>query len=155
MRCDGVSASSTLPFAFRWPFDICEAPKIENAIPLAETDPRNAGQSIRGRRLLRGGAWSLVAKNAHDKRSVAQLFVRVALSRSRPVGSAVERRPPRPHRKMLPLVSHDQELEKSVASGAGYSSASARISCLRIRGVCASAKRKISGITAQTLKYPQ
>jgi hypothetical protein len=51
----------------------------------AETDPRNAGQSIRGRRLLRGGARSLVAKNALDKRSVEQLFARVALSQTRQV----------------------------------------------------------------------
>jgi hypothetical protein len=50
----------------------------------AETDPRNAGQSIRGRRLLRGGARSLVAMNARDKLSGEQLFARVALSQSRP-----------------------------------------------------------------------
>jgi hypothetical protein len=54
----------------------------------AETDPHNAGRSIRGRRLLRGDARSLVAKNAHDKRSIAQLFARVALSQSRPVDAA-------------------------------------------------------------------
>src|ERR1700720_1507955 len=39
MSGDGVSASSTLPFAFRWPFDICEAPKIENAIALCGDRP--------------------------------------------------------------------------------------------------------------------